>query len=49
MKYTIATGNIVDGFKLFGIFDSQEEALNALEDDRRFANCDTPIVPIEEV
>jgi len=27
MKYTIATGNPVDGFKLLGVFHTREEAL----------------------
>ena len=30
MKYTVMTGNPVDGFRALGIFDSNEEAIDYL-------------------
>ena len=47
MKYTIITGNPVDGFRALGVFDSNEDAI-AFADMQRLIS-DYSIMEIEEI
>jgi len=47
MKYTVITGNLVDGFRALGVFDSNEDAI-AFADMQRLIS-DYSIMEIEEI
>ncbi len=50
MKYTIATGNLVDGFELYGVFDVETDAIEWADNDAHLPDTwhVVPINPIKE-
>ncbi len=46
MKYTIATGNLVDGFELYGVFDSETDAIAWADSDAHLPDS-WHVVPIQ--